>query len=134
MQKFESIPDWKNKEPPLHTPITEDQFLFLTRKKSWRMPTPPQMRNHGNYIISLGQFCRFLARQAENLNVNIFPGFAATEVLYENNQVSGIITGDKGVDRNGTPKSTYQPGMELRSNCRARDIPCTLACDSPLFW
>jgi len=63
----ELIPDWQNRQPPLHTPVTQDQFLFLTEKKSWRLPTPPQMRNHGNYIISLGQFCRFLATHSYSL-------------------------------------------------------------------
>ena len=109
----ELIPDWQNRQPPLHTPVTQDQFLFLTEKKSWRLPTPPQMRNHGNYIISLGQFCRFLATQAENLGVNIFPGFAATHILYDGDRVCGIVTGDKGLDRTGQPKPNYQPGIEL---------------------
>ncbi len=73
------------------------------------------MHNHGNYIISLGKFCRWLAEQAESLGVNIFPGFAATEIIYENDQVSGVITGDKGVDRFGKPTSRFQPGIELRA-------------------
>lgn len=111
----ELIPDWQTKNPPLHTPVTHDQFLLLTKKQSWRLPTPPQMRNHGNYIISLGQFCRWLAEQAEKLGVNIFPGFAATEIVYDGDKVCGIITGDKGLDRHGQPKSTYQPGIELRA-------------------
>lgn len=111
----ELIPDWQNKQPPLHTPVTQDQFILLTEKKSWRMPTPPQMRNHGNYIISLGQFCRWLAQRAESLGVNIFPGFAATEILYDEDRVCGIITGDKGVDRHGEPKANYQPGILLRA-------------------
>lgn len=111
----ELIPDWESKAAPLHTPVTEDQFCLLTQKKSWRFPTPPPMRNHGNYIISLGQFCRWLAQQAEQAGVNIFPGFAAAKVLYEGNRVCGILTGDKGVDKHGQPKSTYQPGMALRA-------------------
>jgi electron-transferring-flavoprotein dehydrogenase len=111
----ELIPDWKNKQAPLNTPVTQDQFLLLTQNKSWQLPTPPPMNNHGNYIISLGLFCRWLAEQAESLGVNIFPGFAATEVLYENDRVVGIITGDKGVDREGNPKANYQPGMILRA-------------------
>ena len=111
----ELIPDWKNKNFPLHTPVTQDQFLFLTQNNHWRLPTPPPMRNHGNYIISLGLFCRWLAEHAEKLGVNIFPGFAATEIIYEDNRVCGIITGDKGVNRHGEPKSNYQPGMELRA-------------------
>lgn len=111
----ELIPDWESKNPLLHTPVTQDQFLFLTEKKSWRLPTPPQMHNKGNYIISLGLLCRWLAAQAEELGVNVFPGFAATDILYDGNRVCGIVTGDKGLDRQGKPKPTYQPGMELRA-------------------
>lgn len=111
----ELIPDWREKEAPLHTPVTQDAFMFLTEKKYWRLPTPLQMHNEGNYIISLGQFCRWLAQQAENLGVNIFPGFAATELLYEGNRVCGIVTGDKGLDRKGQQKPQFQPGIELRA-------------------
>ncbi len=111
----ELIPDWQQRQPPLHTPVTDDRFLFMTQTKAWRLPTPPQMHNHGNYIISLGQFCRWLAAQAEGYGVNVFPGFAAASVMYENNRVIGIITGDKGVDKHGQPKANYQPGMELRA-------------------
>lgn len=111
----ELLPDWQYQNPPLHTPVKHDQFLFLTQKKSWRLPTPPQMHNKGNYIISLGQFCRWLAEQAEALGVNIFPGFAATEIVYEDDRVCGIITGDKGVDRMGQPKPQFQPGILLRA-------------------
>lgn len=111
----ELIPDWQNKSPPLHTPVTDDQFLFLTEKKTWKLPTPPQMQNHGNYIISLGQFCRWLRDQAESLGVNVFPGFAAKEIIYDDNKVVGIITGDKGLDHRNEPKPNFQPGMELRA-------------------
>jgi electron-transferring-flavoprotein dehydrogenase len=111
----ELIPDWLDKNPPLHTPVVEDQFLLLTQHKAWRLPTPPQMHNEGNYIISLGLLCRWLAEQAEQLGVNIFPGFAATEIIYDNDRVIGIITGDKGLDRCGNPKPNYQPGIELRA-------------------
>jgi electron-transferring-flavoprotein dehydrogenase len=109
----ELIPDWQQRNPPPHTAVTEDEFLFLTEKKSWRMPTPPQMHNKGNYIISLGQFCRWLAQQAEALGVNIFPGFAVTEVIYADNRVLGVITGDKGRDHTGAPTAKFQEGMEL---------------------
>ena len=111
----ELIPDWQQQHPPTHTPVTNDRFLFLTSKTSWKLPTPPQMHNHGNFIISLGQFTQWLAQYAENLGVNIFPGFAATEMIYENDRVVGIITGDKGVDRHGQPKENFQAGMELRA-------------------
>jgi electron-transferring-flavoprotein dehydrogenase len=109
----ELIPDWKDKNAPLHTPVTEDHFLFLTKHSSYRLPTPPQMHNQGNYIISLGQLCRWLAQYAEQLGANIFPGFAATNILYSDNQVCGIETGAKGIDKEGNPTSSYQPGMHL---------------------
>ncbi len=111
----ELIPDWQQQHPPQHTPVTQDQFLFLTTNKAWRLPTPPQMNNHGNFIISLGQFCRWLAQQAESLGVNVFPGFAAAALLEDNGRIIGVITGDKGLDREGKPKENYQPGMELRA-------------------
>ncbi len=100
----ELIPDWQTRDAFEHTPITDDQFIFMTSKKSWRLPTPPQMKNHGNFIISLGEFTRWLAIQAESMGVNIFPGFAGAEVLYEGDRVVGILTGDKGVDKHGQPK------------------------------
>ncbi len=79
----ELIPDWQDRGAPLDTPVTSDKFMFLTETGSIRMPTPPSMNNHGNYIISLGNFCRWLAEQAEALGVEIYPGFAAAEVLYD---------------------------------------------------
>ncbi len=109
----ELIPDWKEKGAPLHTPVTSDQFLLLTENKSFRIPTPPQMKNHGNYIISLGELCRWLATQAEQLGANIFPSFAATDIIYENGVVCGVITGDKGIDKQGKLTSHYQAGMNL---------------------
>lgn len=111
----ELIPDWKAKNAPLNTPATEDRFIYLTEKKSFRFPTPPQMKNHGNYIISLGQFGRWLAQQAESLGVNIFPEFAAVDVIYEEGQVRGVITGDKGIDKHGNKTPLYQAGFELRA-------------------
>jgi electron-transferring-flavoprotein dehydrogenase len=112
----ELLPDWKEKEAPLKTPATEDHFLFLTELRSLRLPTPAQMNNHGNYIISLGNLCRWLAAQAEDLEVQIFPGFAAAEVLYdEGGRVIGVATGDMGVGRDGEPTANYQPGVELHA-------------------
>ncbi|MBA3661777.1 MAG: electron transfer flavoprotein-ubiquinone oxidoreductase [Gammaproteobacteria bacterium] len=111
----ELLPDWLSLEPPQHTAVTEDSFSFLTKSHSITLPTPPQMNNHGNYIISLGQFCVWLAKQAEAMGINIFPGFAATEVLYEGDCVCGVATGDLGLDRKGEPKSQFQPGIELRA-------------------
>lgn len=111
----ELLPNWKELNPPEHTPATDDSFLLLTKKKAWRLPTPPQMSNHGNFIISLGQFCRWLSQQAESLGVNIFPGFAAAELIFESDRVCGVITGDMGVDKEGNQKAGFQPGMELRA-------------------
>ena len=110
----ELIPDWKDKGAPLNVPATDDQFLYLTESKSFSLPTPPQMSNHGNYIISLGNLCRWLAEQAEALGVEIYPGFAAAEVLYDDNgAVKGVATGDMGIGRDGEPGPNHQPGMEL---------------------
>jgi electron-transferring-flavoprotein dehydrogenase len=112
----ELIPDWKERGAPLHTPVVEDKFMFLTRKHGFRMPTPPQMHNHGNYIISLGNLCRWLAEQAEALGVEIYPGFAAAEVLYaEDGSVRGIATGDMGIGKDGAPTANHAPGIELHA-------------------
>lgn len=112
----ELIPDWKAREAPLHTPVRQDRFLFLTSQSSYRLPTPPQMHNHGNYVVSLGNLCRWLAQQAEALGVEIYPGFAAAQVLYDDQgTVVGVATGDMGMGRDGQPTTTYQPGMELRA-------------------
>lgn len=112
----ELIPDWKDKGAPLNQPVTADQFLFLTAKKSFRLPTPPQMHNQGNYIISLGVFARWLADQAQALGVEIYPGFAAAEVLYDDNgAVRGVATGDMGIGKDGEKTAAYQPGMELHA-------------------
>jgi electron-transferring-flavoprotein dehydrogenase len=110
----ELLPDWKEQGAPLNTPVSEDRFLFLTRSGALRLPTPPQMHNRGNYIISLGNLCRWLGSQAENLGVEIFPGFAAAEVLYDDSgAVRGIATGDMGVGLDGNPKASFEPGVEL---------------------
>ena len=112
----ELIPDWKERGAPLNTPAKEDYFLFLTRETSYRLPTPPQMHNHGNYVISLGNLCRWLATQAEELGVEIYPGFAAAEVIYnDDGAVAGVITGDMGVGRDGQPTEQFAPGMELHA-------------------
>jgi electron-transferring-flavoprotein dehydrogenase len=111
----ELLPDWRDNAPPLTTLAQDDSFLFLTEKHSMRLPTPPQMHNHGNYVGSLGNLCRWLAAQAEALGVEIYPGFAAAEVLEEDGRVVGIATGDMGIGRDGEPTGNYQPGMELRA-------------------
>jgi electron-transferring-flavoprotein dehydrogenase len=112
----ELIPDWKEKGAPLKVEATDDRFYFLTPKKAFRLPTPPQMYNHGNYIASLGVFCRWLAEQAQALGVEIYAGFAAAEVLYnDDGSVKGVATGDMGVDKHGQKTAAYQPGMELHA-------------------
>ena len=111
----ELIPDWKARGAPLDTPAAMDRFLFLTEQSSTRLPTPPQMHNHGNYIVSLGNVCRWLGTQAEELGVEIYPGFAASEILYEDGRVVGIATGDMGVGKDGVPTDNFARGMELRA-------------------
>ena len=113
----ELIPDWQERGAPLNTRATQDSFIYLTENSAHRLPTPLQMKNHGNYIISLGNFCRWLATQAEELGVEIYPGFAAAEVLYDgNDRVIGIATGDMGIDKNGNPTETHAPGVELHAS------------------
>jgi electron-transferring-flavoprotein dehydrogenase len=113
---IELFPDWKARGAPLNTPAKEDHFLFLTAGKSYKLPTPPQMHNEGNYIISLGNLCRWLGKQAEELGIEIYPGFAAAEVLYdESGAVCGVATGDMGIGKDGARTASYQPGMELRA-------------------
>jgi electron-transferring-flavoprotein dehydrogenase len=103
---------WKN--APLDTKACEDKFYFLTKNKSYQLPTPSPMHNEGNYIISLGALCTFLAAEAESLGCEIYPGFAATELLYnDKNQVIGVSTGSVGIDKQGNHTVNYQPGMHL---------------------
>jgi electron-transferring-flavoprotein dehydrogenase len=113
----ELLPDWRENGAPLNAPVTEDRFLFLTESSSLKVPDfmlPGCFRNHGNYVVSLGNVCRWLGQQAEALGVEIFPGFPAADVLYaENGTIKGVVTGDMGVDREGKPTDAYQPGMEL---------------------
>ena len=112
----ELIPDWEERGAHLLTPVKKDRFLYLTEKRAFRLPTPPQMANHGNYIISLGNVCRWLASEAEALGVAIFPGFAAAEVLFhDDGSVKGVATGDMGIGRDGKPKDTFEPGIELHA-------------------
>ena len=112
----ELFPDWQERGAPLHTPAGEDRFLWLSEGGAGKLPTPPQMSNHGNYIVSLGNFCRWLGEQAEALGVEIYPGFAAAEVLYhEDGSVKGVATGDLGLGKDGQPGPNFQPGMELHA-------------------
>ena len=114
----ELIPDWKEKGAPLKTEVKQDRFYVLGKAGALRIPNflmPPLMSNHGNYAVSLGNVCRWLATQAEALGVEIYPGFAASEVLYrEDGSVAGVVAGVAGIAKDGTHKPDYQPGMELR--------------------
>ena len=113
----ELIPNWKELNSPIKTKITKEKFLFLSKTKSFSWPTwllPKVQQNQKNYIISLANLCRWLAEQAEELGVEIFPGFPASEVLYnENGSVKGVVTQDMGLDKEGNKKDGFEPGMEL---------------------
>lgn len=114
----ELIPDWQAKGAPLTRSVVKDELLFLTKNKAIKSPlVPPSMQNEGNYIISLGQLTRWLAEQAEAMGVEIYPGFAASEVLYhEDGSVKGIATGDMGIGKDGEPTGNFQRGMELHAH------------------
>jgi electron-transferring-flavoprotein dehydrogenase len=111
----ELVPDWRAQGAPLDTPASDDRFLYLTASRAFRLPTPPQMHNAGNYIVSLGNVCRWLGQQAEALGVEIYPGFPAAEPLEEDGRIVGIATGDMGIGKDGDPTSNFQRGMELRA-------------------
>jgi len=113
------LPDWRNEDSPLRTAVSDDRFYYLGETGSVRLPNvmmPPLMSNHGNYIVSLGEVCRWLGQKAEALGVEIYPGFAAAEVLYDvNGAVAGVATGDMGIGKNGEAKDSFTRGMELRA-------------------
>lgn len=112
------IPDWRNEDPPIKTQVSEDRFYWLSARRAVPLPAfmmPPLLSNHGNYVVSLGSVCRWLATRAEALGVEIYPGFAAAEVLFDSNgAVAGIATGDMGIARDGHAKESFTRGMELR--------------------
>ncbi len=111
----ELLPELDIASIPLATPATDDRFMFLTETKAYKMPNPPQMKNHGNYIVSLGNVVRFLGREAEEAGVEIYPGFAAAELLFDGERVAGVATGDMGIGKDGEPTAQFQRGMELRA-------------------
>ena len=115
----ELIPDWKEKDAPIKTKVSKEKFLFLSENKSLSWPTwllPGVQKNHNNYIISLANLCRWLATEAENLGVEIFPGFAASKILYsEDNKVIGVQTGDMGIDKDGNNKDSFEPGININA-------------------
>src|SRR5689334_21964139 len=116
----ELLPDWKQRQAPVETAVTSDQFLFLTEHQAVALPgwmLPDCFRNHGNYVISLGSLVRWMGRQAEELGVEIFAGFAATEVLTgPQGEVIGVATGNLGIGRDGQPTANFQPGVELHAH------------------
>ena len=113
------LPEWRDEDTPIKTAVTDDRFYMLGPAGAVRLPNlllPPLMSNHGNFVVSLGNVCRWLASKAEAAGVEIYPGFAATEVLYgENGEVAGVATGDMGVGKDGAPKDVFTRGMELRA-------------------
>ncbi len=111
----ELLPEANITDIEFSVPAGDDRFLFLTEKSSYKMPTPPQMHNHGNYVVSLGNVVRFLGAQAEALGVEIYPGFAAAEILTEAGRVIGVATGDMGIGKEGQPTELFQRGMELHA-------------------
>ena len=113
----ELIPDWKDKNAPLNVPVKKDILHFLLKGISLPIPAfvMPPMNNHGNYVISLGNLCRWLAEQAENLGVEIFPGFPASQLIYENDKVVGVQTGDMGISASGEIKPGHEPGIIIKA-------------------
>ncbi len=113
----ELIPNWRDLKAPIKTKVTKEKFLFLGKTKSLSWPTwllPSVQKNHKNYIISLANLCRWLAEQAEALGVEIFPGFPASEILYnDDGSVKGVATQDMGIDKQGNKKDSFEPGIEL---------------------
>lgn len=112
----ELLPGWQDNPPPVCIPVEHDEIAFLTATSRYRLPTPPQQKNHGNFIVSLGALCAWMAPKAEDLGVDIFPGYAAAGIHYlADGAVGGVIIGDMGVDRQGNPKDTYMQGIEIHA-------------------
>ena len=112
----ELMPDWKQKGGPIESPVQEDHVLFLTRNRKFNLPIiPPPLQNHGNYVISLNKFTRWFGEQVEASGVDIFAGFAGSELLIEGDTVVGVRTGDKGIDKLGNPKANFEPGIDIRA-------------------
>lgn len=109
----ELLPNWRHENPPIQTQVTEEVFCLLTKNSTLSLPVPPSLHNRGHYIVSLGMVCQWLSAQAEALGVDIYPGFAGSEVLYENNQVIGVVTGDMGCRADGSHTSRYERGVAI---------------------
>jgi electron-transferring-flavoprotein dehydrogenase len=112
----ELLPDWRDDMPELTTPATDDRFMYLTATRAVRLPTPRTMHNEGNYVVSLGNVCRWLGAKAEALGVEIYPGFAASDLVVEDGQVRGVVAGVAGIKKDGEKGPNYEPGMELRAS------------------
>ena len=112
----ELIPDWRERGVPLVRPVDDDRVLYLTRNRKFTLPiTPPPLRNHGNYILSLNKFVRWLGAEVEQSGVDLFAGFAGADLLMEGERLAGVRTGDKGVDKDGKPKGNYEPGIDIHA-------------------
>lgn len=110
------LPGWRDNPPPICVPATTDEFMLLSKTGATKLPTPPQMNNHGNFIVSLGAMCAWLAPQAEALGVEIYPGFAASEILFdEADHVAGVRIGDMGVAKDGSQKAAYTQGIDIKA-------------------
>lgn len=124
----ELIPNWKELNAPINTKVNSEEFLFLTKKKSFKIPNfllPQSLQNHNNYIISLSNLCKWLGEFAENLGVEIFPGFAASKLIFnEKGEVSGVQTGDMGLDKNGNPKDNFEPGINIKGKVTVLSEGC----------
>ena len=124
----ELIPNWKELNAPINTKVKSEEFLFLTKEKSFKVPNfllPQSLQNHNNYIISLSNLCKWLGEFAENLGVEIFPGFAASKIIYnEEGEVAGVQTGDMGLDQNGNPKDNFEPGINIKGKVTVLSEGC----------
>ena len=124
----ELIPNWKELNAPINTKVKSEDFLFLTKEKSFKLPNfilPQSLQNHNNYIISLSNLCKWLGEFAENLGVEIFPGFAASKIIYnEEGEVAGVQTGDMGLDQNGNPKDNFEPGINIKGKVTVLSEGC----------
>ena len=124
----ELIPNWKELNAPINTKVNSEEFLFLNKKKSFKIPNfllPQSLQNHNNYIISLSNLCKWLGEFAENLGVEIFPGFAASKLIFnEKGEVSGVQTGDMGLDKNGNPKDNFEPGINIKGKVTVLSEGC----------
>jgi len=112
----ELMPDWKQRGAPIESPVEEDHVLFLTKNHKFGLPIiPPPLQNHGNYVISLNKFTRWFGEQVEKSGVDIFAGFAGAELLIDGNTVTGVRTGDKGIDQSGNPRGNFEPGIDIHA-------------------